>query len=150
MGLFDRAIWGPGGWETRVAEIEESLGEPLRDAWNANRAEHARHVGGKLLLTDSRLVFHPHDLERGTVLRVIRGIAGPVDGVSPLIFRGEGSIWASALGAVEDVEKTGRIMGFLRVILNDGSREQFRMNHVDTEVIPRISEAKASLDSAAR
>ena len=150
MSLFERAVWGPGGWEARAAEIEGSLGEPLREAWNANRAEHSRQVGGKLLLTGTRLVFYPHDLEHGTALRVIRGIAVPVDGVSPQVFRGEGSVWAASLAAVDGLEKTGRIVGFLRVTLDDDSQEQFRVSHVDTEVIPRISEAKASLDSASR
>jgi hypothetical protein len=144
MGLVDRTLWGEGGFEARAREIEDSLGEPIRESWNANHIEHGRQVGGRLVLTDSRLLFYPSKLESGAALGMIRTIATvSPDAVSGRVFKREGSIWSAELGAIEEVDTTWMIRTYLRVHVEDGAREEFLANGIKKAIIPAIQAAMA-------
>jgi hypothetical protein len=144
MGLVDRTLWGEGGFEARAAEIEESLGEPILDSWNANHLEHGRQVGGRLVLTGSLLLFYPSNLESGAALGMIRTIATvSPDGISGRVFKREGSIWSAQLDAIETLDTTWMFRTYLRVHLEDGTKDEFLANGTKKRVIPAIQAAMA-------
>jgi hypothetical protein len=144
MGLVDRTLWGEGGFEARAAEIEESLGEPIEESWNANHLEHGRQVGGRLVLTNSKLLFYPSKLESGAALSMIRTIVTvSPDNMSGRVFKREGSIWSAQLDAIEKLDTTWMFRTYLRVHLEDETKDEFLANGIKKKIIPRIQAAMA-------
>jgi hypothetical protein len=107
-------------------KLAMNSGEMLVESIRANRMEGLRAVGGRLYLTDQRLVFRPHAFDAAT----------------------GGSAWESPLRAVAlaDIAPRGSDRSFaalrrrLRITTADGA-EVFVVNHV-SEVATRIEKAR--------
>jgi hypothetical protein len=117
-----------GGW---LKKQEARDGEEVAWSSAANRFQGSRGIGGKLFLTDRRLLFNPHRID---------GMTG-------------GKTWQAELAEVQSVTKepkgsgkAGRAGGGLRdrlkLELEDGSEELFVINKLD-EVIDRLGSATA-------
>ncbi len=147
MGLLDRALFGKGGFEGRVPEIEESLGEPIEEAWNANRLQGAREVGGKLILSRTKLIFYPHRFESEKVVNLIRALSvlSPADGIR---LRGEGKAWGAALESIETVATKGRLSPDLVVTDKEGGTQRFNVTGAEAKILPKICEAMDALPGA--
>ena len=91
-------------------------GEQVRETWLANHTQHAqRATGGRLYLTDRRLVFEPHAVDRAL----------------------DGKVWSVPLRIVTGVDRSERDLSHffggglrrrLRVRLDDGSEWFFVVN----------------------
>jgi hypothetical protein len=145
MTPLDSVLWGKGGFEAQIPEIEEALGESIQESWNANRRQHGREVGGKLLLTERQLVFWPHRLERGEALRLIRTLATATGQPGRRVLAQEGTVWGAALDAIESLQAGGLIRGKLGVKLEDGSEEEFAVLRLKSTILPRL---RAAIDAA--
>jgi hypothetical protein len=122
-----------GSWWIARRELEP--GESPIAAWNANRFQGSRAVGGKLFLTQRRLLFTPHRID--TLLR--------------------GQPWEARLDepATAGIEPraSGKKAGFggglrkrLRIRSAGGAEELFVVNKLD-EVLARIQEAGVAGES---
>jgi hypothetical protein len=117
-----------GGWwlVSHEAQSEEEV------VWSrsANRMQGSRAVGGKLLLTDRRILFCPH---------LIDGLLGgkrwatETRSVAEVGIEPKGSGKASKLG--------GGMRDRLRIRSADGTEELFVVKRLEEEVVPRLTEA---------
>lgn len=95
----------------------------------ANRFQGSRGIGGKLFLTNRRLLFNP---------QLVDGAIGgkrwftPLDQVSEVTVEPKGSGKAGKLG--------GGLRDRLKLVLRNGEEELFVVNKVD-EVVDRLGEA---------
>lgn len=116
-----------GGWLTSQ---EAHAGEDVSWSRLANRMQGSRAVGGKLFLTDQRILFCPHR----------------VDG---LLF---GKPWSVELAAVSEIgvepKGSGKASKFgggmrdrLRIRTADGSEDLFVVKQLEEEVLPTLRAA---------
>jgi hypothetical protein len=108
-----------GSWWLKGVEAEPQ--EQVAWSQGANRIQKSgRAVGGKLFLTDRRLVFCPHWVD---------GVMGGKTWKTPL----------AAIAAAGAAPKGGR-RDRLRIELDDGEEELFVVNHL-AEVVSRLEPA---------
>jgi hypothetical protein len=117
-----------GAWWLKSQEAEP--GEEVRWTKLANRTQGSRSVGGKLFLTDRRIVFTPHLIDAALAGK---GWAAPLDSIADVGVQEPGTGRGKALG--------GGARKRLRIALRDGSDELFVANKLDEEVLPRLQEA---------
>lgn len=107
-------------------------GERVLDGWFANHTQHAqRATGGRMWLTDRRLHFEPHGVDRALA----------------------GKTWSVPLREIAEVGTTpvdlrhffgGGLRRRLRVVLRDGSEWYFVLNRLST----RVETIRAALPAA--
>jgi hypothetical protein len=117
-----------GSWWLKSEEAEP--GEEVRWSKTANRMQGSRGVGGKLFLTDRRIVFTPHLIDAAIKGK---GWAAALDSIAEIGVQERGTGRGQALGA--------GIRNRLRIALRDGSDELFVVNKLDEEVLPRLRDA---------
>ena len=113
-----------GGWLTSQ---EARTGEEVVYSRLANRMQGSRAVGGKLFLTDQRILFCPHRIDgllAGKQWSVETGDVAEV-GVEP-----KGSGKASKFG--------GGLRDRLRIRTRDGSEDLFVVKQLEEEVLPKL------------
>jgi hypothetical protein len=105
-----------------IAKQDALPGETVVWSAKANRAQGRRVVGGRLYLTDERLLFNPH---------VVDAVTG-------------GRRWAVDLRDIAAVgTRPGKLRDRLRIELRDGRAEHFLVNGLD-DVVARLHRATAS------
>ena len=118
-----------GGWLTSQ---EALAGEEVAWSRAANRMQGSRAVGGKLFLTDQRILFCPHRVDG-----LLRGKPWSVDigAVSEIGVEPKGSGKASKLG--------GGLRDRLRIRTADAGEDLFVVKKLEEEVLPTLREAVA-------
>lgn len=123
---------GPMTRHTPNAPLEP--GEQVVESWFANHTQHAqRATGGRLYLTDRRLTFEPHGLDRALA----------------------GKTWSVPLKQIVEVGTTpvdlrhffgGGLRRRLKVVLRDGSEWYFVLNKLNA----RVETIRAALPGGSR
>ena len=116
-----------GGW---ITSQEARPDEEVTWSRSANRMQGSRGVGGKLFLTNQRILFSPHRIDALT-----GGKQWSVESanVSEVGVEPKGSGKASKLG--------GGLRDRLRIRTSDGGEELFVINKLEAEVLPKLREA---------
>lgn len=114
-----------GSWW--LAEVDALSGEQVGWDCLANRQQDGwRAVGGKLYLTNQRIIFCPHFLER---------VLGGKKWSTPL-----DDITDATTEAPDGEPLSGGLRPRLALLLQDGSRELFVVNNLN-ETVPRLQRA---------
>jgi len=116
-----------GGW----IDSQEALpGEEVTWSRSANRMQGSRGVGGKLFLTEQRILFSPNRVD---------GLTGgkpwsvEISSVSEVGVEPKGSGKQSKMG--------GGLRDRLRIRTGHGGEELFVVNKLEAEVLPKLREA---------